>query len=107
MTEQMIILVSIIITLAFTLCLYIWKAKKEVEYKKDERWLLIQNKANNAANYLNYLLIILLVIGQAIILFLDTKLTLTFDRVLTIGIIFIGCRNAIELIAIKYFDKKL
>ena len=59
MNEQIIILFFLIAGISITLFLYLWKAKKEVEYKKDERWQFIQNKANHTANYSNYILIIL------------------------------------------------
>jgi len=35
------------------------KAKKEVVYKRDERWQMIQVKANQIANITNWILIIL------------------------------------------------
>jgi len=107
MNEQTIILFFLIVGTGITLFLYLWKAKKEIEYKKDERWQLIQNKANNAANYLNYFLIIFLAVGDTVLLFSDIQITLTLNRVFTYGILFIGLRNAIEMFALRYFDKRL
>ena len=43
--------------LGITLWLYILKAIKQVNYKGDERWKLIQLKANNAANLAHSILI--------------------------------------------------
>lgn len=106
MTEQTTILFFLIIASGFTLFLYLWKAKKEIEYKKDERWQVIQNKANNAANYSNYILIILLAVGNTISLFSDVP-SFTFNRVLIYASLFIGFRNVIEVFALKYFDKRL
>lgn len=107
MNEQTIIIFFLIAGIGITLFLYMWKAKKEIDYKKDERWQLIQNKANNAANYLNHILIVFLVVGEGISIFSDVQITFTLNRVLTYGVLFIGLRNAIELFALKYFDKQL
>lgn len=107
MNEQIILSIFLISGTAITLFLYIWKAKKEIVYRRDERWQLIQNKANNAANYSNYILILLLAFGEAITLFQDIQITFTLDRALTYGVIFIGLRNAIELFALRYFDKSM
>ncbi|WP_346939946.1 hypothetical protein [uncultured Clostridium sp.] len=107
MNEQIIILFFMIIGTGITLFLYLWKAKKEIDYKKDERWQLIQNKANNTANYSNYILIVFLAVGEAILTFSDIQITLTLNRVLIYGVLFIGLRNGIELFALRYFDNQL
>ena len=107
MGEQIIILLFLIISTGVTTFLYVWKAKKEIDYKKDERWQLIQNKANNTANYLNHVLIIFSAIGEIILLFSDTNITLTLSRVLTYALCFVGLRNGIELFALRYFDNQI
>lgn len=107
MAEQMIILIFLIAGVGATLFLYLWKAKKEMEYKRDERWQLIQLKSNHTANYVNYVLIVLLAVGEAITLFSDVTVTFTFNRLLTFGTLFLALRNAIELAALFHFDKRL
>lgn len=107
MNEQAIILFFLIAGTGITLFLYLWKARKDIVYKKDERWQSIQNKANNAANYLNYILIVLLAVGEVVLLFPDIKITLTLNRVLIYGVLFIGLRNSIELFALRYYDKRM
>ncbi|MCM0647487.1 hypothetical protein NBE98_03725 [Clostridium swellfunianum] len=107
MNEQITILFFLIFGTGITLFLYLWKAKKEVDYMKDERWQFIQNKANNAANYLNYILIVFLAVGEALLIISNAQITLTLNRVLIYGILFIGLRNAIELFALRYFDKRM
>ena len=104
MNEQIIILIFLVLALGATLWLYILKAKKQVEYKGDERWKLIQLDANNAANISNAVLIVLLVVLP---LFIDSQTTFTLQRVITFALIYIGIRNLIELVATIYFDKKL
>ncbi len=107
MNEQTIILCFLFVATGITLFLYVWKAKKQVEYENDERWQLIQNKANEATNYLNYILILLLAAGEMISLFSDIQITFTLNRILTYGILFIGFHNMIELFGLSYFDKKI
>lgn len=104
MNEQLIILIPIVLGLGATLWLYILKAIKQVNYKGDERWELIQLKANNIANITNGILIILLVIIPC---FVDSQSTFTLQQVITFGLNYIGLRNLIELVGIIYFDKQL
>lgn len=107
MNEQIIILFFLIIGTGITFFLYLWKAKKEIDYKNDERWQLIQLKANTTANYSHYILIVLVVVADIITLFSDIHITLTLNRVLTYALLFIALRNAIEMFALRYFDKRL
>lgn len=107
MNDQFIILCFIVIALVGTLYLYFWKAKKEIQYKKDERWQMIQNKANNSANYVNYLLVLVAAIGEAILIFRDIQASISLNRLFIYIMLFIGLRNIIEFIALKYYDNKL
>ena len=104
MNEQIIILTFLIIAVGATLLLYISKAVKQVKYKGDERWQLIQLRANTVANIVNGGLIILLAILP---LFINSQTTFTFQRVSIFGLIYLGIRYLIELFAIVYFDKQL
>lgn len=107
MNEQAIILFFLIIGVVVTLFLYIWKAKKEIQYKKDERWQAIQNKANRFANISNYILIVVVTIIDIVVLYSDIQIALTWNRFLTIIILFIAMRNTLELAALFYFDKNM
>lgn len=107
MNEQMIILFLLLIFIGITLFLYFWKAKKEIEYKKDERWQVIQYKAIKIADFSNYLLILLIGVGNAVSLYSDLQITFTFNRILIYSTFFIGFHNLLELSALKYFDKQL
>lgn len=108
MNGQIIIALFLIFFTVATIFLYVWKAKKTMDYQNDERWQLIQNKSNNAANCLNYVLIVLLAIGETVSTFYNVdNITFTFNRALTYGLYFIGLRNAIELFALIHFDKQL
>ena len=107
MNKQIIILFFLLLVTGVTIFLYIWKTKKEIYYKNDERWLEIQNKANNTTNYLNYIFILLLAIGEVVTLFSDVQITFTFNNILTYGILLLGLRNIIELLALRYFDNQM
>lgn len=104
MNEQIILLILITVATAVTLSTYILKAKKQVQYKGDERWQLIQLKANNIANSSNLILMIIVVVLP---LFVDLQTTISFQRLTTFILIFIGMRNLLELGAIIYYDKQL
>ncbi|HJB30114.1 MAG TPA: hypothetical protein IAA06_15180 [Candidatus Blautia faecavium] len=104
MKEQTILLILLIAALAVTLWLYFLKAKKQIQYKGDERWNMIQLKANNTANISNWVLIILFIVLPLV---MDGETTFTLQRVITFGLIYIGIRNLIELTATVYFDRKL
>lgn len=105
MNDQVILLVFLVAALCITLGLYLWKAKKQIQYKGDERWKMIQLKANNAAN-LSYLVLICIAIVLPLIV--DTQTTvLTLQRVITFVLIYVGLRNFIELAAAIYFDNQL
>jgi len=104
MNEQTILLIFLVAALVVTLGLYFFKARKQIQYKGDERWKSIQLNANNAANISNTALIILLVVLP---LFIDSQTTFTLQRVVTFALIYIGIRNLLELVATVYFDQKL
>ena len=108
MNEQIIFLLFLIPGAGITIFLPFWKAKKETAYKKDERWQLVQNKANGAVNCLNdTLLILFLVIGQMISFNSDIEITFTLNRLCTYAACFLGLRNAIELLALRYYDNRI
>lgn len=50
MNEQTIILFFLIVSLGVTLSLYIFKAKKQMNYMGDERWEMIQLKSYRIAS---------------------------------------------------------
>ncbi len=104
MNEQTILLIFIVLAVTATLWLYLLKAKKQVQYMGDERWQMIQLKANNTANISNAILLVSVVILPFLI---DEQRTFTLQRVTTFVLIYIGVRNMIELAATMYFDRRL
>ena len=85
MNEQRFLLIFLVAALTTTLGLYLLKA-------------------NNSANITNGILILLLAVLP---FFIDPQTTLSFQRVITLGLLYIGTRNLIELAATVYFDKQL
>lgn len=104
MNEQLILLFFIAIAGIATIWLYVFKARKQIEYKGDERWQLIQLKANNTANLAHSFLIVLIVVLP---FFVSMQTAITLQRVSIFALIYIGARNLIELIATFYFDQRL
>ena len=104
MNNQKIMLIPLVLALVVTLGLYILKAIKQVRYKNDERWTMIQLKANNVANLSNWILIVGLCILPEVV---DPATTITIQRLITYGLIFFGARNALELGGIVFYDKTL
>ena len=107
MNDQTILLFFLILFTAGTLFLYLWKAKKEVEYKGDERWKAIQYKAVNIANYSNYILLLILGIATALEVWMKISTTIAFNRMILYGLFFIGFRNVLELVALLYWDRAM
>lgn len=107
MSEQSMIFVLLVIALALTMALYLWKAKKAVEYRNDERWNLILLKAANIGNMANWLLIVLLAGGTTFSLFSEREIMFSLTRVIVFGELFIGMHNAFELIGAMYYDKTM
>ena len=104
MNEQTIILFFLIVPLGVTLSLYIFKAKKQMNYMGDERWEMIQLKSYRIASISTWLLIIVLLILP---IFVDSQSTITIQRLTIFCLFYIGARNLLELSAIIYFDKQL
>lgn len=87
--------------------LYLLKARKQIICKGDERWQMIQLKANKIADIANWILIVFIFGGVIYPFFCNKEITFTLTRVTIFGMYFIGMRNLIELAAIKYLDKRL
>lgn len=104
MNEQMILWFFIVIAAAATTWLGVLKSKKQRLYKGDERWQLIQLKANNTANLANAILLVLLAVLPFLV---NNQATFTLQRVSIFALIYLGGRNLIELAATIYFDKQL
>ena len=104
MNEQIIILLFLIFSLGITLSLYILKAKKQINYKGDERWEMIQLKSYKIADISTWLLVIMILL---LMFFVDSKSTITIQRLSIYCLLYIGIRNLLDLAAIIYFDQKL
>lgn len=107
MNDQIFILIILVLTVIATMWLSLLKAKKQIIYRGDERWQMIQLRANQIANIANWILIVFILGGITYPFFYDKEITFTLTRVIIFGMYFIGMRNLIELVAIKYLDKRL
>ena len=107
MNEQIFILILLFLTVIATMWLYLLKAKKQIVYKGDERWQMIQLRANQIAHIADWILIVFIFLGTIYPFFDNKEITFSLTRVTIFGMYFIGIRNLIELAAIKYLDKRL
>lgn len=108
MSDRMILLPIAILCGVVTFYLYGWQAKKQVQYNGDERWQLIQIKANNMTKRITDVFVVLMMAAAATIsLFNDVKINVTVTRIAVYILFFWGFRNAIELFTSLYYDKRL
>ena len=107
MIEQIALFASMAVVIVFGLALAIWRERKKHEYKNDERWQTIQNKANSITGYLKHVLAVSLGVVAFIVAFTDPNLYLSFVRVMIIAMLIIGFRDGIELFALLYFNRRL
>lgn len=77
MNEQTIILFFLIVSLGVTLSLYIFKAKKQMNYMGVNWWEMYNLKFIQNCQYLTWLLIIVLLILP---IFVDSQSTITIQR---------------------------
>lgn len=85
MIEQAIILVTLLLALGATLFLYLLRAKKQIEYRGDERWQAVQHRAYGAARWADQLLILVLVVAVTVLLFVPVEMSFTLGRVVLMG----------------------
>lgn len=107
MTYQIVMIIVMVFVVVCTISLQLFKAVKITKYKNDERWKLVQNKANNAAMHYNNLLNLVVCIGLIVTLFTDIQFTISISNLLTYLLPILFMRDAIELAALRYFDKRL
>ncbi|MEO3947181.1 hypothetical protein [Gorillibacterium sp. CAU 1737] len=84
-----------------------YKAIKSVKYKNDERWQLVQNKANKAIYWYQGLITIVL----AVVLVVDTlnpiQISLSVSNVALSAFMLLFLQHGIEFVFLMYFDKSL
>ena len=107
MNEQLFFLLFLTLAFAVTILLYIWEAKKAMEYQNDERWKQILLKAKTIADLSNWVLLIALAIISTVIIFYDSSVLFSLTRLAIIGELYIGLHNLLELIGILYYDRIL
>ncbi|MDD6770398.1 DUF2178 domain-containing protein [Inconstantimicrobium porci] len=108
MNDKIVILSLVILCGVVSLYLYIWQAKKQMQYKGDERWKMIQIKANNITKRITDTLVALMFSAGAFIsVNKDIKVNTTVMHIALYIMFFWGIRNAVELFSSLYFDKHL
>lgn len=107
MNEQILILLFLIIAFTVTIIMYMWEAKKSIEYKNDERWKLILLKSKKIADLSNWLLLIALAILSTMDVFSNLNVMISLTRLTLIGEIFVGLHNTLELFSAVFYDHKI
>ncbi|ASA25819.1 DUF2178 domain-containing protein [Paenibacillus donghaensis] len=107
MFYQFAMLVVLVALGICTIALPCFQAVKVKEYRNDERWQLVQNKANHVAMYYYSALGFTICIGFSITVIFDIQFSIGLDRVLQYSLCAILLRNGIELFALRHFDRAL
>ena len=102
--DQLFILLMMAFALISTILLYCYEAKKNVEYKNDERWQLVLLKAKKIAHHMNILLLIVAVYTCYMI---DKNISISLTRLSCLCLIYLGINNFLELMGVFYYNKRL
>lgn len=106
MRQGIILLLTLLMLIAFLYGLS-YRRQKQQQYKNDERWYLIQLKAGQIAYQYFQGLIILLVLGITYLLFQSDTVTIPLEKALTTGCNLIIIGQLIEVLALKFYDKRM
>lgn len=106
--EQLIILFFILVLLLGYFYSVFFKARKQSEYKNDERWLSIQLQASKIGFlYFQFLIIMISILITLILFFPSMNISLSLERFLFISFTLIIIGQLVEMVALKYFDKRM
>ncbi|AJS60518.1 hypothetical protein [Paenibacillus sp. IHBB 10380] len=84
-----------------------YKAIKSAKYKNDERWQLIQNKANQVIIWYQGLITIVFGIILVVDILNPFQISLSVSNAVLYAFILLFLQYTIELIFLMYFDKSL
>jgi hypothetical protein len=107
MSYQFVVLAVVVVLGICAISLRCFKAIQITKYKNDERWQLVQNKANHVAMHYNSTLAFIICIGFVITIFVDSQFTMPLRSVLQYSLLAVLLRDTIELLALRHFDKVL
>lgn len=83
-----------------------YKASKTIKNKNDERWQLIQIKANKATVWYHSLLITALGFMMFLDVFNNFQISFSLSQIIEYAFLVLTLQYAIELIYLMYLDKK-
>jgi hypothetical protein len=84
-----------------------YQLNKSIKYKNDERWQLIQIKANKVIYWYQGLIITVLAIILVVDLFNPFQVSLSVSNVVLGVFMLVFLQYTVELISLMYFDKSL
>ncbi|AIQ52937.1 hypothetical protein [Paenibacillus sp. FSL R7-0331] len=105
--SKLIVLLLIIIVGGSHLYLNIYKAKKQIDYRNDERWQAIQIKTNAIGSRYNDFLVLGIAVGLVVSLFVEYKINISFDEILIYSFLALSFQKVVEMIAISIYNSKM
>lgn len=107
MSQAMILSITILFLLGFFYSLY-YRQKKQMYYRNDERWKEIERNASKVGyNYFKNL-VVLVAVGTTVLIFNpDLNIKISLQRVLYVAYLVIISGQFAEVIALKYYDKRM
>ncbi len=106
MRQTILLLLTLAMLAAFLYGLH-YRAQKEMQYKNDERWHLIQLKAGQIAYHYFQGLVVLIAVGITYLLFLPEPVLISLEKALTTSFNLIILGQLIEAAALKYYDRQM
>ena len=84
-----------------------YRMGKKDDYDGDERWQAIKAKVKTVVYIYVICLSIPVIIGLVATSFIDEPIYVNLEHILWIAVAMLGIRIPVELIAFKYYDKKM
>ncbi|MCH4171136.1 MAG: hypothetical protein LKF36_07925 [Lactobacillus sp.] len=107
MSQPLILTIIIILMVAYFYNLH-YRAKKQIQYKNDERWREIELRASRMGYKFFEYLVILIAIGMVYLTFMPAaNIDISLSRTLFIGFAVIILGQLVEMVALKVFDSRM
>jgi len=107
--EEIISIGGSLIVVIISLLAVSYKSKKDAEYKNDERWLAIKDKASKNLNYYYVFLMFLVLVATIVGRILGGMETLyvNFHIMITVVFVMLGSVGLMEYFLLRKYDKNM
>ncbi|GAF40637.1 hypothetical protein FC83_GL000232 [Agrilactobacillus composti DSM 18527 = JCM 14202] len=107
MSQPLLLAIIIILMIAYFYNLH-YRAKKQVQYKNDERWREIELLSSRIGYKFFQYLVILIAIGMVYLTFIPSvNIDISLSRTLFLGFAVIILGQLVEMVALKVFDHRM